>query len=161
MNKPKICIISAIDRKRGIGKDNKLLYRLPKDLEHFKKITLNHPIIMGQKTFESIGRPLPKRTNIILSRKSDLQIPGCIVCNNLDEAIKVASQKDDNEIFIIGGASIYDQAIIIADRLYLTIIDAEKEADAFFPDYSNFKKIIFQSDENSDGYNYKFIELER
>src|SRR3990167_251470 len=155
MNKPKICIISAIDRKRGIGKNNKLLYQLPKDLEHFKKITFGHPVIMGQTTFESIGRPLPGRTNIVLSFDRNFKAKGCIVCFSIDEAIQAASQKDKNKIFFIGGASIYTQAIKIVDRLYLTVIDAEKEADTFFPDYSQFTKIVSEVSENSNGYNYK------
>lgn len=161
MKQAKISIICAIDKNRGIGKNNKLLYNIPKDLEHFKRITFDHPVIMGENTYNSIGKPLPKRTNIVLSRDKDLKIPSCIICNSLEYAIETAQKKDQQEIFIIGGASVYAQAINIADKLYLTVIDAEKQADTFFPDYSNFKKIISQKDETSAGYNYKYLELER
>jgi len=158
---PKISIISAISKKdRGIGKDNKLLFEIPEDLQHFKKITMGHPIIMGYKTFQSIGRPLPGRLNIILSL-DDIKIDGCKIAKSISEAIEVASKKDNKEIFFIGGGSVYHQAIKIADRLYLTIVDDQKEADTYFPDYSDFDKVVDEENKESGGYKYKFIVLER
>lgn len=158
-DKPIISIICAIDKNRGIGKNNQLLYKIPKDLAHFKKITSGHPVIMGLKTYQSIGRSLPKRLNIILTRDKNLKISGAIICHSLAEAVKFASKNDNNEIFIIGGANVFMQAINFVDKLYLTVIDAQEPADTFFPDYSNFKKIISSREENSSGYNYKYLEL--
>lgn len=159
--KPKISIICAISKKdRGIGKNNKLLYDIPNDLAYFRKITSSHPVIMGLKTFQSIGRPLPNRLNIVLSADKT-EIPGCVVCQSIDDAIKIASKSNNEEIFFIGGASIYAQAIDLADKLYLTIIDGDLEADTFFPDYSAFKKNISEKKEESSGYKYRFVELER
>ena len=160
--KPKISLICAVaEKNRGIGKDNRLLWNIPADLKHFKKITLNHPVIMGLKTFEFIGRPLPGRVNIVLSPNPDLKIDDADVCHSIDEAIKFSSQRDDEEIFFIGGGSIYAQAIDLADKLYLTLVKGDYTADTFFPDYSAFDKIISQDSEESNGYKYQFIELER
>lgn len=160
--KPKISIISAITKNRGIGKNNKLLFEIPDDLKHFKKITSGHPVIMGERTYYSIGRPLPNRLNIVLSKNPDLQIEGAINCGNIEEAIKVASDRDKDEIFFIGGGMIYGESIKYADRLYLTLIDAEPEADTFFPDYSEFKTIVSEElGGQFEDVNYKYIILER
>jgi len=156
-----ISIIAAIDKKQGLGKDNKLLFKISEDLTRFKKLTLNHPIIMGRKTFESIGRPLPQRTNIIVTRNNDYSVEGCLVCHSLDEAIGLAKDRDKHEIFIIGGGQIYQQAIDLADKLYLTLINKELKADTFFPDYSKFSKIIFNSIQENDDYSYQFLELKK
>lgn len=160
MNKPKISLISCISKNRGIGKDNKLLFDIPEDLQRFKKITMGHPIIMGFRTFESIGQALPGRLNIVLS-KNDIDAPGATVCQSIDKAIEIANKNDNEEIFFIGGGSVYEQAIELADKLYLTIVDAEVPADTFFPDYSDFKKIIREENKESDKYKYRFLELER
>lgn len=154
-----ISIIAAIDKKGGLGKDNKLLFKISEDLKRFKKLTLNHPIIMGRKTFESIGRALPQRTNIIITRNKDYKAKGCLVCYSLDKAIKLAKNKDKDEIFIIGGGQIYKQAIGLADKLYLTLVDKELEADTFFPDYSDFDKITYQKKQTSKRYKLTFLEL--
>ncbi|MGA2667046.1 MAG: dihydrofolate reductase [Patescibacteria group bacterium] len=159
--KPKISLICAVaEKNRAIGKNNKLLWNIPADLEHFKKITLNHPVIMGQKTFESIGRPLPNRENIVIAKDLNLKVNDCIVCHSIDEAIEQASQKDQNEIFFIGGGSIYAQTIDLADKLYLTLVEGDFEADTFFPDYSSFK-IVSEQPEESNGLKYRYVELER
>lgn len=142
MKKPIISIICAIDKKRGIGKDNQLLIHLPKDLKRFKSLTLDHPVIMGYKTFQSIGKSLPKRLNIVLTRDKNKKIEGVKIANSTREALDIAEKDKSGEIFIIGGASVYQQFIDLADRLYLTIIDKIFEADTFFPDYSQFKKIV-------------------
>jgi len=158
--KPRISIICCIAKNRGIGKDNKLLFDIPADLQHFKKITLGHPIIMGYNTYKSIGRPLPGRLNIVLS-PDDVKTEGCTLAKSIEEAIGVASKKDQKEIFFIGGGMVYKTAIEFADRLYLTVVGEEPEADTFFPEYSNFKKTLSEQAEESNGYKYKFVELER
>jgi dihydrofolate reductase len=160
MNKPKISIISCVAKNRVIGKDNKLLFNLPEDLKHFKKITMGHPIIMGLNTFKSIGRPLPGRLNVILSPDS-INIEGCTVVNSIEDAIQVASKEDGIEIFFIGGGMVYKSAIELADRLYLTVVDAEPEADTFFPDYSDFNKIISEEMLETDKYKIKYVTLEK
>jgi len=161
MKKPKISIIAAVAENQAIGKDNKLLWHISEDLQRFKKITSGHPVIMGQKTFESLGRPLPNRTNIVLSFDKLYKTEGVFVAHSLEEAIKVASQKDRNEIFFIGGGQIYSQAIKFADKLYLTLVEGDYDADTFFPNYSEFKKVVFEQRGESAGYRYKFLELER
>lgn len=161
MKKPKISLICGIaEKNRGIGLNNKLLWHIPNDLDHFKKITMGHPIIMGYKTFKSISRPLPGRLNIVLSFDK-IDITGCTICSNIKEAIKVASDTKTDEIFFIGGGSIYAQAIDLADKLYLTIVEGDYQADTFFPDYSKFKKIISEQKEESAGYKYRYVQLER
>ena len=157
----KISIIAAIAQNRAIGKNNKLLWDIPQDLQRFKRITSGHPVIMGQNTFESLGRPLPNRTNIVLTFDKSFQAPGCIVVYSFEEATKIASEKDKEEIFFIGGGQIYAQAIKLADKLYLTLVEGEYDADTFFPDYSDFKKTVFEEKRESAGYKYKFLELER
>lgn len=159
MNKPIVSIIAAIGENRELGKDNKLLWHIPADFTRFKEITFGRPIIMGRKTYESIGKPLPGRTNIIITRDNNYQQEGCLVTHSLKEAISAAKNKDEKEIFIIGGGQIYQQAIGIADKLYLTIVKGSFDADTFFPDYSRFKKIVFQKEGQFNQYNYTFLEL--
>lgn len=154
-------MISAISKNRGIGKNNKLLFDIPEDLKYFCTITSGHPVIMGERTYYSMGRPLPKRLNIVLSQNKELIIPGCIVCFNIDDAIRIASEKDKNEIFFIGGGMVYSQAIKFAGRLYLTIIDAEPEADTYFPDYSDFKKIVSREPHEYNGIKFEYRVLEK
>lgn len=192
MNKLIVSIVCALDKNRGIGKDNKLMWHIPHDLKRFKQITSGHPIIMGRKTFESIGRLLPNRTNIIITRDQSYKIEGAIVVHSLSEAIKkarnvilsetkeldslTASQNDkEKEVFIIGGGQIFEQALPIADKLYLTIVtrlpspggkatggqDGQFNADTFFPDYSEFKTIVSEQKENEGEYSYTFIDLIR
>lgn len=158
--KPRISIICCVAKNRGIGKNNKLLFDIPADLVHFKKITMGHSIIMGYNTYKSIGRPLPGRFNIVLSPE-DVEIDGCTISKSIPEAIKLASDNDNEEIFFIGGGMVYKTAIEFADRLYLTIVEEEPEADTFFPDYSDFKKIISEEAEESVGYKYKYVTIER
>lgn len=155
-----ISIIAAIDKNRALGYQNKLLVHLPEDLVHFKKITSGHPVIMGQNTYLSIGRALPNRVNIVLSKDENFQVTDCVVFNELNKALEFAKSKDD-EIFFIGGANVYKQAIKIADKLYLTIIEAEYQADVWFPDYSGFKIIKEEKFQNVAGLKYKFLELIR
>ena len=123
-------------KNRVIGKDNDMPWgRLPADLKHFKETTQGHTVIMGRKTFDSIGKPLPNRRNIIITSKKE--IAGCEVASSVEDAIALA--QDEKEVFIIGGGSIYEQTLPVADRLYLTSIDMHTEGDTFFPSYSHLK----------------------
>lgn len=136
----KLAIIVAQSNNRVIGKDNDLPWRLPKDLQYFKQVTLGKPIIMGRKTYESIGKPLPGRVNIVITNNSDFTAHGTEVVNSLQVAMEVAESvcKDtgQSEAMLIGGAQIYQQAISLADTLYITEVDATIEGDAFFPEYN-------------------------
>lgn len=157
-------IICAMGKNNEIGLKNQLLWHLPKDLKHFKEITSGHPIIMGRKTYESIGKPLPNRTNIVVSQKKDWFEEGILIIGTLKEAIKFA-KKINEEIFIIGGGSIYEQTIDIADKLEITLVDAELEADTFFPkiDDSIWKKTqedCHKKDEQNP-YDFCFITYEK
>ncbi len=161
MKMPKISIIVAMAKNRVIGKDNDMPWHLPADLQHFRKMTSGKPIIMGRKTYESIGRPLPKRHNIIVSRNGDYRVDGCDVVGSLDEAVKIAGDVD--ELFIIGGGFLYSQTIDQADRLYLTFIDLEVDGDTLFPEYEhlNLTKTAsehHQKDEKNP-YDYEFTEF--
>ncbi len=161
-------MIAAMGRNRVIGLDNKMPWHLPADLQWFKKTTMGSPIIMGRKTYDSIGFPLPGRLNIILSRNPDLSIKGCTVVGSLDTALQVASETLDHhsdEIFITGGAHLYNKYLDQADNLYLTLIDEEFSGDTFFPDYTQYQwkeleKIENPADEENP-YPYMFVKLER
>lgn len=165
-----ISIIAALGKNRVIGKENKLLWHIPEDLKRFKTLTLGHPVIMGRKTFESIiaalGKPLPGRTNVVVSRSikdrplwSGGDVP---VVNSIEEALAKASALDSEEVFIGGGGQIYEQALPHADRLYLTLIDDEKEGDSYFPDYEKlFTKKNSEEAHEDNGLKYRFVTLER
>lgn len=157
----KISLIAAIaSGNRALGKDNKLIYKIPQDLDRFKKITSGHTVIMGRKTFESIGHPLPNRVNIIITHDTSYSAEGCRVVSSLDEALRVTGSEE--EVFIIGGGQIYQEAIGKADKLYLTVVEGNPEADTFFPNYSDFKKIVWSSEEQEfEGFKYRFLELEK
>lgn len=158
---PKISLIAAISENRAIGKNNELLWRIPDDMRRFKELTTGHPIIMGRKTYESIGKPLPNRTNIIITRNKDYSAPGCIVTNSLHEAIEKAGEIEQSEIFIIGGGEIYKEGLKLTDKLYLTLIHEEKEGDIYFPDYSEFKKEVSREEREQNGLKYTWLELEK
>ncbi len=163
MNNPKISLIAAIaSQNRGLGKDNKLIYKIPEDLERFKRLTTGHVIIMGRKTFESIGRALPNRMNIVVtSTPSELSGKGVFPVPNLREAFYLAQEKEKKEIFVIGGAKIFEETIGRADRLYLTIIEGNPPADTYFPDYSEFKTKLDEREGEFEDLKYKFVDLER
>lgn len=159
---PKISLVVAISKNRAIGKDNKLLFYIPEDLKRFKEITKNHPIIMGRKTFESIGRPLPERTNIIITSDLSYKAEGCTVCHSVEDALSEAKKLTTDEIFVIGGGKIYEQVIPQTDKLYITVIDSViEEADTFFPEYPEFTKVIREEKKEHNGLNYTFFELEK
>lgn len=130
-----VSIIAAMDKKRGIGVDNKLPWRLSADLKRFRELTMGHHIIVGRKTFESIGGPLPGRRMIIVTRDRNFKAEGCDVVHSVEYAIELARERGESEVFICGGAEIYSQSIGGADRMYLTYVDAEVAADAFFPEF--------------------------
>jgi len=157
-----ITIIAAVARNRAIGFENKLLYWLPNDLKRFKALTTGHTIIMGRNTFESLPKgALPNRRNVVLSRITK-ELPSCEVFPTLEEALR--SCRSDEDIYIIGGARVYEQAIRFADRLCLTEIDdTPKDADAFFPDYSDWKvetKETHPKDEKH-AFEYAFVDYVR
>ena len=158
-----ISIIVTI-AKNGVSVDkNTLLWHLREDMIHFRTITSGHPVVMGRKTYDSIGRPLPKRTNVVITRDTELQIEGCTMAHSLTEAVEMFDSSE--EVFIIGGAQIYSQAMPIADRLYLTIIDKEYEGDSSFPeiDYNSWRQISCEKFERGEEFEYpfSFITLER
>jgi len=159
-----VSMIAAIGINRELGQGNELIWKIPNDLKRFKELTEGHPIIMGRKTYESIGRVLPNRTNIIVSRDPEYKIEEGIVVNSIEQGLDVAkNEPGSEEVFIIGGAQVYSLGIKFADRLYLTKINAQApKADAFFPDYSaDFTKKTFSEKHNENGLEYEFVNLER
>lgn len=157
-------IVVAMGEKNEIGFENQLLWHLPKDLKHFKEITSGHPVIMGRKTYESIGKPLPNRTNIVISRKTDWFEEGILIVGSIKEAVKFA-KKIDEDIFIIGGGKIYEQTMEIVDKLEVTLVKADLEADTFFPkiDSKVWKKteeICHEKDEKNQ-YDFCFQTYEK
>ena len=160
-NMLRISIVVAMDEKRGIGKDNKLMWHIPEDLKRFREITSGHPVIMGRKTYESIGRLLPNRTNIIVTRDPNYNVDGAVIVHSLEEALKVASEKDQEEIFVIGGGQIFVQALAVTDKLYLTIVKGDFAADTFFPDYAAFTRVISKEEKDDGDYQYTFLTLEK
>ncbi|HIG64052.1 MAG TPA: type 3 dihydrofolate reductase [Methyloprofundus sp.] len=159
----KLSLIVAMASNRTIGLDNKMPWHLSADLKKFKKITMGKPIIMGRKTFESIGRPLPGRQNIIISRNSDYQQPGCLVFNDLDSAL--TSYADMEEVFVIGGATLYKTTLARADRLYITEIQQEFSGDTWFPEINQEQwQVVAREDINNDSsvnFCYRFMIYER
>ena len=159
----KISIVVAMAENRVIGRDNGLPWHLPADLRHFKTITMGKPIIMGRKTWESIGRPLPGRTNIVVTRAADYTADGCVVVHSIDEALAAAAGFE--EAMVIGGAEFYRQVLPQASTLYLTLVHDTFEGDTFFPelDMQQWQEIERQ-DFHADGNNphaHSFIRLER
>lgn len=163
MARPLISLIAAMADGRVIGRDNQMPWHLPADLAHFKKLTLGKPVIMGRKTLESIGKPLPGRHNIVLSRHADFSPPGVTVVADLDAALAAAG--DVPEIVIIGGATIYAQMLARADRLYLTLISLTVDGDAHFPDWTTepwriAERHLHAADERNP-HPLEFLTLER
>ncbi|BAU28434.1 dihydrofolate reductase [Aneurinibacillus soli] len=159
-----LSMIVAMDVDRGIGKDNQLLWHIPEDLQYFKSITSHKVVVMGRKTFESIGRPLPNRTNIILTRDPSYKAPGCLVYNSIEDILSENMMGDDRaEVVIIGGAEIYHLFLPYADRLYITQVSGTFNADTFFPVLSNEQwKMISRKKGTQDApYEYYFEIYER
>jgi|SRR5690606_15124054 len=158
-----ISIVVATDLNNAIGFNNQLLWHMPADLKFFKTTTTGHTVIMGRKTFESVGKPLPNRRNIIITRKKDYQINGAEVTNSISEALGLCTGED--EIFIIGGAEIYQQSIAYCDRIYLTLIYGSFEADTYFPPIANdLWELTSESHHKADDKNpfdYNFMIYEK
>ncbi len=155
-----ISIVAAMDRERGIGVDNRLPWRLSADLKKFRELTMGHHIIVGRKTFESIGRPLPGRRMIVVTRDRNYKIEDCDVVHSVEGAIELARGRGESEAFICGGAQVYAQSIELADRMYLTLVDAEVAADAFFPNFDESewdeRESFFQSADEKNQYPFTF-----
>lgn len=158
-----ISLIAAMDRNRLIGSDNRLPWRLPADLAHFKKMTMGKPVVMGRKTFESIGRPLPGRTSIVLTRDPGFAAGGVLVADSFESALDLAG--DVAEVMVIGGGAVYALAMPLARRLYLTLVDDEFEGDAWFPVIVPAQwREIDSSSRSADEHNahdYRFVVLEK
>jgi dihydrofolate reductase len=159
----KISVIVAMAANRVIGHENRLPWHLPADLKHFKATTLGKPVVMGRRTWESIGRPLPGRTNIVITRDTAYTAEGCVVVHSLDEAIRAAGEAA--ELMIIGGAELYHQALPQADTLHLTLIHGEFAGDTHFPEWRQDEwretgRVDHEPDENNS-HAYSFITLER
>jgi dihydrofolate reductase len=159
----KLSIIVAMASNQAIGLNNQMPWHLSADLKKFKAITMGSPILMGRKTYESIGRPLPGRSNIIISRNPNYQAEGCLVFNGVNEAIEACQQ--DEEVFVIGGATLYELMIAKANALYLTQINKTFKADTFFPsipqqEWCEIAREDIEDDESVD-FSYSFIILER
>ena len=158
-----VTIIAAVAKNRALGKDNDLIWHIPADLRRFKQLTLGHHIIMGRKTFESLEKPLPNRTNIIITRNPEYEAQGCIIVNSLKEALVAA--KPDTNPYILGGADIYHQAMDFADLMDLTLVHHDFEADAFFPEFSSdiweeVGRQDFDKDEQNP-YDYSFVQYKK
>jgi len=160
-----ISFLVAMDENRLIGKDNELPWHLPNDLKYFKEVTMGHKIVMGRKTFESIGRPLPGRENIVLSTNPNFQAKGCQVFHDLDSFIQFANEHKNEEIFIIGGAIIFETLFNYADRLYITEIQGQFEGDTYFPNFDLDEwKVISLKDgtvDEKNKYPHRFLVYER
>jgi dihydrofolate reductase len=159
----RISIIAALARNRTIGRGNAMPWRLPEDLKRFKRLTIGNAVIMGRKTFESIGTPLNGRDNIVITRSGDWSRTGCVVVNSLEAAL--AAIRGPEEAFVIGGAQIYALAMPLARRLYLTEIERDFEGDAFFPEFdrSQWREISRErhASGGAEGFDYAFVECER
>lgn len=153
----RLSLVVAIARGGAIGVNNRLPWHLSDDLRRFKAITMDHPIVMGRRTHESIGRTLPGRRNIVLSRDPGYRAEGCDVYRNLDEAL--AACANEAEVFVIGGAGLFADALARADRLYLTEIDAEFDADTFFPEWDRrgWHEVLREPHRAPEGYRYDFV----
>jgi dihydrofolate reductase len=160
-----ISLIVATDEKRGIGKAGKLPWRLSADLKRFRELTMGHHLIVGRKTFESIGKPLPGRQMIVVTRDPGFNAEGCYVSGSVQNALALAEDRGETEVFVIGGAEIYSQTIDAADRLYLTRVHAEVDADTFFPESKHedwtATQISFQPADDKNQYAFTFELLER
>lgn len=159
MSSPIISLVCAMAKNRVIGQGNAMPWHLPADLQHFKAVTMDKPIVMGRKTYESIGRPLPGRRNVVISRNQNYCAEGCEVVDSIDAAMNLLS--GSSEIMVIGGGYLYSQIIDLADKLYLTFIDLDVEGDTFFPEYEHLNLIETSREsylnEGKEPYRYQFV----
>jgi dihydrofolate reductase len=160
-----ISLIVAAAQNGIIGRDNQLIWHLPDDLKQFKRLTTGHPIIMGRKTFDSIGKPLPNRTSIVITRNQDWQFEGVIVVNSVNEAIEAARQTGTDEAFVIGGAEVYKMTLPVADKIYLTEVKAEFEGDAYLnvPNKEEWQEVsrVSHATDEKHAIAFDFVELVR
>lgn len=162
-----LSLIVAVDREMCIGKDNQIPWHLPNDLKYFKRVTTGNTIIMGRKTFDSLGRPLPNRVNIVITRdKSFIAPEGVVICHSLDEAIEAASREGKEEVFVIGGGTIYKEALPKANRLYITFVDTiVGEGDTFFPkvNFTQWREISKEQGllDDKNTINHEFCVFEK
>jgi dihydrofolate reductase len=159
----KLALIVAMDEQGVIGKENDLPWHLSADLQYFRRVTMGKPIVMGRNTHESIGRPLPGRRNIVITRQPDFQADGCEVVFSIDEALALC--KDEAEAMIMGGASLYEQTLPLVDTLYLTRVHAKVEGDTWFPDWSEEDWLLVsredhQADDKNE-FDYSFLQYHR
>ncbi|MDO8583411.1 MAG: dihydrofolate reductase [bacterium] len=168
----KISIIAAMDQKRGIGKENRIPWHIKEDLVHLKGLTLGNVVILGRKSYDSMigyynksGNPMPGKLYIVITRDASYKPAreNTMTAHSLEEAFSFARGRlaKLEEVFVIGGAQIFQQAIAVAEKLYLTLVDGEYNTDTFFPDYSEFKKVVSEKESQSEKYKYKFLELEK
>lgn len=163
----KITLVAAIGQQRQLGLNNELLWKLPGDLPRFKAMTMGSPIVMGRKTYDSIGKPLPGRINIVISRNADLMIEGVSVVSSIEAAVTAAKKSDAKNIFVIGGGEIYTLFLTKADVLELTLVDDSPQADAFFPEYlapenhDNAFVEVSRETNQADDLRYHYVRYER
>jgi dihydrofolate reductase len=149
-----ISLIAAIDIKGGIGKDNRLPWHLQMDIKRFKSLTMGHHIVMGRKTFESIGKLLPGRTMVVVTRNPKYQPIGCIIAKSIEDALEIVKKNHETEVFIIGGGEIFKQAMDLADKIYLTRVNTDAYADVFFPNIEpSIWKLTYYKEIASDKQN--------
>lgn len=160
-----IHIIAAVSENHVIGMDGKIPWKIREDLQRFQDLTMDHPIVMGRRTHESIGRPLPGRDNIVISSNREYKSAGVTVVRDLENAMWLADHlavlNEKSRYFVIGGEQVYRDSIGFAKRLYLTLVEGEFEGDTFFPDYSEFSRVVEEIPGQNEQYRYKFITLEK
>ncbi len=159
-------IIAAVADNRALGRDNQLLWHISEDLKFFKRTTMGCPVVMGRRTFESLGRPLPGRLNVVISRSGMVpEASGTVVVASLEEALKIASEAAEQQVFVIGGGQIYSQAMVLADRIYITEVHISPEADTFFPEIDpSLWQETYRSERQTDpksGLDYEFVTYDR
>jgi dihydrofolate reductase len=152
-----------MDERRGIGKNNRLPWRLSADLKRFRALTMNHHIVVGRKTFESIGKPLEGRVMIVVTRDKNYRPADCLVADSVEKAVSLARERNESEVFICGGASVYQESLGFADRIYLTLVHAEADADTFFPEFDRNEWVEKESfyheadDKNQYPFTFKLL----
>lgn len=166
----RISMIAALDKNRGIGKDNKIPWHIREDLIRLRKMIEGHVVILGRKTFDSIvfyynrsGKEMPAKLYVVVTRdKSYIPArPNTTVAYSIEEALAIARREENQEIFILGGQKIFEQMFTMVNRLYLTVVQGEYDADAFFPDYSEFKKVVARKSGEEEGLKFEFLDLEK
>ena len=162
MEQIRVSMISAIaESDRAIGYQNQLLWDIKADMKHFRETTTGHAVIMGEKTFHSIGRALPHRVNIVLTDNPEFSAENVLVAHTPDAALELAYLHEREEVFVIGGGSIYAQFLPRTDRLYLTLVEGQYQADVFFPDYTPFTRVISEESGEESEYRFRFVVLEK